>query len=306
MKLSIGIDIGGTFIKGGVITEGGEVVDFLKIKTPDSRMVKDVIGVVKSIINNLIAKYEVSSIGVASPGSVSKDGFVLFSPNFPSWRDIPLKQLIEKEIGFSIILDNDANAYAFGEYEIGCAKNVNDFILLTLGTGVGGAIFSGGKLIKGYMGIGGELGHIVVGDEGPVCGCGNIGCLETYSSLSGIFKLLKEEGFEEEYWDSLSLLRLYREGEPIAKRIISKFINYLIKAIISYVHIFNPQLIILGGGLSRDYREILRDLTKKVNERVMPSFRDTFSIVFSSLSDEAGMIGIALMALKANSNSFFL
>lgn len=306
MRLSVGIDIGGTFIKGGVVSEKGEVIDFLKVKTPSSRDFEKVVEIVVSTVKSFLIKYRIDSIGVASPGSVSKDGLVLFSPNFPSWRNVPLKQVLEAEIRAFVVLDNDANAYAFGEHEVGCAKGVDDFILLTLGTGVGGAVFSGGKLIKGYMGIGGELGHIIVGDKGPICGCRNIGCLETYSSLSGIFKISEEEGIEEEHRDSHGLLMLYKEGDIRAKKVIDRFKNSLIKALISYVHIFNPQLIVLGGGLSRDYGEILKNLFDEVNSRVMLSFRDTFKIAFSSLSDEAGLIGIALMALKTNRDTLTL
>lgn len=303
MRLAIGVDIGGTFIKGGVVSEHGEVIDFLKVKTPHSREVKEVVELIICIINGFLVKYNINSIGIASPGSVSKEGFVLFSPNFPLWRKVPLKQIIEAEIGFFVVVDNDANAYAFGEHEVGCAKGVNDFVLLTLGTGVGGAVFSGGKLIKGYIGIGGELGHIVIGDRGPICGCGNVGCLETYSSLSGMSKVSEMEGIEEKYRDSHSLLALYKEGDLRAKKVINIFRDYLIKALVSYVHIFNPQLIVLGGGLSQDYREILKNLFDEVNSRVMTSFKDTFKIAFSSLSDEAGLIGIALMALKTNSDT---
>ncbi|MBC7238811.1 MAG: ROK family protein, partial [Chloroflexi bacterium] len=287
-----------TFMKGGVVSERGDVLDFMKVRTPEGRKVEDVLDVISEIVRKFQGKYEISSIGVASPGSVTKDGVVLFSPNFPLWKDVPLKDFMQARFSLPVVVDNDANAYAFGEYEIGVAKGVGNFILLTLGTGVGGAVFCEGRLFKGSIGIGGELGHIIVGSSGPTCGCGNIGCLETYSSLRGIQEFAARENLNEEQSKPMVLLNLATRGDLRAKKIINIFKDYLIKALISYIHIFNPQLVVLGGGLSRDYKVILSDLTEIVNERVMPSFKGTFKVVFSSLSDEAGVVGIALMALK--------
>jgi len=298
MRVSLGIDIGGTFIKGGVVLDDGKLLEFTKIKTPETRGVEETIEAVLELIKLLSKGRKINSVGIASAGCVSKDGVIIFSPNFPSWRSIPLKAILEQELGIKVIVDNDANAHAFGEHEVGHAKGIDDFILLTLGTGVGGAVFSEGRLIRGSMGIGGELGHILVGEEGPTCGCGNIGCLETYASISGLSKLMKMEGLNEATERVSELAKLYKKGEKRALTIIEQFKKYLRRALISYVHIFNPKLIILGGGLSKDFREILEGLEEEVNERVMPSFRGSFRIAFSFLYEEAGVLGIALIALK--------
>lgn len=305
MRLSIGIDIGGTFIKGGVVSEDGSILKFTKVETPKDRDVEKTLKKTLSLIKGLKEESQTTHcVGVAIAGCVSKEGIVIFSPNFPAWKSVPLRSLLEQELGEKVIVDNDANAYGFGEREVGCAQGVEDFVLLTLGTGVGGAVFSQGKMIRGYLGIGAELGHILVGEEyGPTCGCGNRGCLETYASLSGLSKIackgipLEEPG---------KLVELYKAGDEKASRVINIFKKHLIRAIISYVHIFNPKLVVLGGGLSRDFREILQDIGEKVNEMVMPAFRNTFEIRFSLLSDEAGAVGIALMAIKAEQEYHYL
>ncbi len=299
MRYAVGVDLGGSFIKFGVVSEKGELREFRKVETPRERGVEEVLSAIVFHVKDLLKGYFVNDIGVASPGSITRGGIVLFSPNFPLWRKVRLRELLEEKLGRRVVVDNDANAFAFGEKEVGCAQGVDDFILLTLGTGVGGAVFSGGRLIRGSMGIGAELGHILVGERGPVCGCGNIGCLETYASASGIGKLAEEEGLSESERNPVELLRLYHMGDFRALRVIDKTKRYLERALISFVHIFNPKLIVFGGGLSKGWREILYDLQDRVNSKVMPSFRGSFKIEFSSLHEEAGVLGIALMALKS-------
>ncbi len=299
MRYAVGVDLGGSFIKFGVVSEKGELREFRKVETPVGRGVEEVLSVIVFHVRELLKDYSPNDIGVASPGSIARGGIVLFSPNFPLWRKVKLRELLEEKLGKRVVVDNDANAFAFGEKEVGCAQGVDDFILLTLGTGVGGAVFSGGRLIRGSMGIGAELGHILVGERGPVCGCGNIGCLETYASASGIGKLAEEEGLSESERNPVELLRLYHMGDFRALRVIDKTKRYLERALISFVHIFNPKLIVFGGGLSKGWREILFDLQDRVNSKVMPSFKGSFKIEFSSLHEEAGVLGIALMALKS-------
>ena len=298
MKCAIGVDLGGSFIKFGVVCENGRLRDFRKVRTPEGREFGDVIGAIVFQVREMMKAHPIDCIGVASPGSVTADGTVIFSPNFPSWKRVELRKVLGEKLGMRITVDNDANAFAFGEKEVGCAQGVDDFILLTLGTGVGGAVFSGGRFVRGSMGIGAELGHILVGERGPVCGCGNIGCLETYASASGIAKLAEDEGLSEKQRTPIEILRLYRKGDLGALKVVEKAVKYLERALISFVHIFNPKLIVFGGGLSKGWREILCDLQDRVNSKVMPSFRGSFKIKFSSLHEEAGVLGIALMALK--------
>ncbi len=301
----LGIDLGGTNVAMGVVNENGKFLARKSMKTKVSegfeRVVERMAQLAKELINQVGG---VSKIGIGSPGSIDHEkGVVRFSPNFPGWINVPLSAEMERKTGVSVTLENDANAFVMGEKWFGKGKGYTDIIGITLGTGVGGGVITGGKLLRGSKGIAGELGHIVVEPNGYPCGCGNHGCLETIASATGIARLAKE--WKERYPDSIisefsakEVMDAARAGDPLGIKVLEIVSQSLGTALGSLIHIFNPQLIVIGGGVSRAGDVLLSAIKKRTHENVMRSFWNTYEIVLSDLVDDAGIFGAASMGFE--------
>lgn len=296
----LGIDLGGTNVSMGVVNDSGEIIARLTIET---RVIEGFGAVVKRISEASLKLIEstggVDGVGIGSPGSIEhKRGVVRFSPNFPDWIDVPLAPELEKRLGIKVVLENDANAFVVGEKWFGKGKGYTDIIGITLGTGVGGGVISNGQLLRGSTGIAAELGHIVVDPDGYLCGCGNHGCLETIASATGISRLAKE--WKERYpksdlrdFSAKSVMSAARDGDALGLKVLDRVSNALGIAIGNLIHIFNPQLIVIGGGVSRAGEVLLSAVKKRTRENVMRSFWGTYKIVLSDLVDDAGIYGAA-------------
>ena len=189
--LSVGIDIGGTKILGALVDESGKVVQEKRIASPaqdPARLVDDVAGLIDDLLR---VEPEVAGIGVAAAGFIDAErSTVLYAPNL-NWRNEPLQQRISERVGREVVIENDANAAGWAEFRFGAASKYGSMMMLTLGTGVGGAVVADGKLMRGGFGIGGELGHVTVVDGGIKCGCGRLGCVEQYSSGTALLRELR-------------------------------------------------------------------------------------------------------------------
>lgn len=301
----LGIDLGGTNVALGIVNEDGKIM--LK-KSIETRVQDGFESVVKRIskasLELINSAGGVDRIGIGSPGSIEHSkGFVRFSPNFPGWIDVPLGPEIEKRVGVKISLENDANAFVMGEKWFGKGKGYTDIIGITLGTGVGGGVISNGRLLRGSTGIGAELGHIVVEPNGYLCGCGNHGCLETIASATGISRLAKE--WKERYpqntlkdFSAKSVMDAARDQDPLGLKVLERVSTALGIAIGNLIHIFNPQIIVIGGGVSLAGNVLLSAVKKRTRENVMRSFWGTYEIVLSDLVDDAGIYGAASMGFE--------
>ena len=301
----LGIDLGGTNVALGIVNENGEII--LK-KSIETRVQDGFESVVKRIskasLELINSTGGVDRIGIGSPGSIEHSkGVVRFSPNFPGWIEVPLGEEIEKRVGVKISLENDANAFVMGEKWFGKGKGYTDIIGITLGTGVGGGVISNGRLLRGSTGIGAELGHIVVEPNGYLCGCGNHGCLETVASATGISRLAKE--WKERYpqnslkdFSAKSVMDAARNQDPLGLKVLERVSTALGITIGNLIHIFNPQIIVIGGGVSRAGDVLLSAVKKRTRENVMRSFWGTYEIVLSDLVDDAGIYGAASMGFE--------
>ena len=186
--LSLGVDIGGTKILAGAVSESGEVLSEHRVPSP-AQNPEQMVATVANLIERVISEVgEVAAIGVAAAGFINLEGSkVLYAPNL-NWRNEPLQQRISERIGRSVVVENDANAAGWAEFRFGAAKEHNSMAMLTLGTGVGGAVVDGGRLMRGGYGIAGELGHITVVRDGLLCGCGRLGCVEQYASGTALLR----------------------------------------------------------------------------------------------------------------------
>ena len=299
----VGVDLGGTTFTVGLVDEEKGVLKKVQHETRVEEGFESVIERIAQVVEEIGKGAE--AVGIGSPGSII-DGVVKFSPNFPGWIDVPLAERIEELTGLPTFVENDANAFVLGEKWFGAGKGYDHIVALTLGTGVGGGVITHGILLKGHLGIGAELGHTLVEPGGPACGCGNYGCLEALASATAIVRMAKEmrvkypdsEIFKSERITAKVVMDAARNGDELGLRIRDRVVDALARAIASFAHIFNPQVVILGGGVSRAGDLILEPLKKKVREYLMPSFLNTFEIVISPLLDDAGVLGAASVALE--------
>jgi glucokinase len=299
----VGVDLGGTTFTVGLVDEKGNI---LKEEQHETRVWEGFEKVTERVAEVIVGmKDDAEIVGIGSPGSIV-NGVVRFSPNFPGWIDVPLADRIRNLTGLLTFVENDANSFVLCEKWFGAGKGYDHIVALTLGTGVGGGVITHGVLLKGYLGIGAELGHVLVEPGGPACGCGNYGCLEALASATAIVRMANE--MKVKYPDSVIfksskitakvVMDAAREGDELGIRIRDRVADALARAIASFAHIFNPQVVILGGGVSRAGDVLLKPLRMRVRDYLMPSFIDTFDIVISPLLDRAGVLGAASVAFE--------
>jgi len=309
---AVGIDIGGTKIAAALVDEAGQILRELKVSSPieDSGAMVDAIS---SLISEISSGESVVGVGVAAAGFLSVDREIMYhSPNISVWRNEPLKQLISERTDLPVLLENDANAAGWAEFQFGAGRAVSSMIMLTIGTGVGGAIISDGKLLTGGFGIGGELGHFTLVPGGRKCGCGLMGCLESYASGTALVQSARElvesgaaEGNrlrELEIQDGVlageQVYQAILENDPGALGLIRQLGEYLGTAIGSYlVPILDPELAVIGGGVSA-LEEKLMEPIRTSFERAIPAkgFRPELAIVRAHFLNQAGLIGAADLA----------
>lgn len=311
--LSVGIDIGGTKILGALVDDLGKVVQEKRIASPaqdPDRMVDEVAGL---IIELLEVEPEVAGIGVAAAGFIDADrASVLYAPNL-KWRNEPLQQRISQKVGREVVIENDANAAGWAEFRFGAAADFGSMMMLTLGTGVGGAVVADGKLMRGGFGIGGELGHVTVVDGGLRCGCGRLGCVEQYSSGTALLRelrqiadsgspagaRLKELAGGSELSGHHAYLA-FQEKDPATIAEVEKAAEYLARAMGSLVAVLDPEVFVIGGGLSELGQGILEPVQRHFSSQLpAQGFRPEAKVVLASFANEAGVIGAADLARHA-------
>lgn len=286
-------DIGGTFIKYGLCDENFNLLEKDKIPTLAENGGQSIIERVIEIIEQYDS---IDRVAVSTAGQVdSENGIVVYSTdNIPYYTGMRVKSLIENKTGIPTFVENDVNSAALGEAHFGAAKGVSDFICLTLGTGIGGAIFLNNKLYKGSASSAGELGHMIIHSGGKQCTCGGEGCYECYASASALIKAVNKVSPVE-----LNAFQIF-EKENIEKleirSEIDKWIDEIIVGLVNIIYIFNPSMIVLGGGImNEDY--IIELIDRKIYTRLMDNFKNV-KIVRPKLGNDAGMIGAAYEASK--------
>jgi glucokinase len=323
--LLIGVDFGGTNIVAAVVDPEGALIAKAKIPAEISRGVDHTIGNLKRSIREAadrarISLKDVMAIGLGSPGPLnSRAGIVINPPNLTGWRNIPLRTLIEEEFHLPVVLDNDANAAAFGEFWAGAGlsarkagKGAQTLVCFTLGTGVGGGIIIDGALLRGPDDTGGELGHCTIDYDGYPCKCGNRGCLETYVSATGIVRRTREaieQGektilFEMVNGDLDRLTsKLVHEallkGDSLAARIIHETGVLLGVGIANVVNTLNPDIVVISGGVIEAGEHLFAPAREEVRKRAFDCPARRAQIVPALLGDDAGCIGAAGIALDA-------
>lgn len=295
---AIGIDLGATFVKMGIVDNKGNVYSRRKVETLSS---SDKIFLIDSIVNNVKNIIEESGpvlgIGIGVPGPVdSKRGIVHYFPNIKGWKEVPLKAILEKRLSLSVALDNDVNAMTLGEFVFGAGKTSRNIVCLTLGTGVGGGIIIDGELYRGGSMTAGEIGHMPINETGPVCNCGGIACLERYIGNRYILERAKKI-----FGSSITLEKLSEfagSGDKKAMAIWQDVAKKLSVVLVQVINLLNPDKIVIGGGVSKAGHFILNPLKKEITRRAMKDQASHVKIVLAKLGADAGIIGSSLLVRR--------
>ena len=314
--LALGIDLGGTKILTAVATSNGELLSRDYTETSAEKGYKAVIELIVESANRALVQAgmsasELAAIGIGAAGLSNPEIGVLFtSPNLPGWHDVPLRDAIEEKMGKKTFLTNDANAAALGELYFGAARGARNFVYVTISTGIGGGIIIGGKIYAGALGTAGEVGHMTIDSDGPLCNCGNKGCWETLASGTALARearhkikegartsILNYAGGDIDKVTAEVIHRAAEDGDALAKELIARTGYYVGIGLANLVNIFNPELIVIGGGLSNMGDMLLEPAFKVAGER---AFRQSFEAVRfarAELGRDSGVLGAAAFAL---------
>jgi glucokinase len=299
LPYTIGVDLGGTNLRAAAIDRSGAMLDRISGSTNYSEGREAVLGDIVSAIQVLQQRFGaggLSGIGVGVPGFIRmKEGYITMSNNLPYLQNFPVRDEISRRLGTMVVLENDANAAALGEKWIGAGRDVDDLVLLTLGTGVGGGIISGGRVLRGAVGMAGELGHITVVPNGNPCGCGNQGCLEKHASATAVRAMarLMQLGDELTAKDIYELAKQSTEKGEKARTIWRVFGESLGMALAMLVNTFNFPLYLLSGGVLPAWEFFAPHMLRTVEQRSF-TYRATKSetrIAQATLGNEAGLYG---------------
>lgn len=305
---NVGIDIGGTKIAGGVVAEDGTIVELLRVSTPkDPDALADAVA---EMVRALAERHDVHAVGVAAAGFIDQSrSVIIHAPNI-DWHNEPLRAELEQRIGRPVTLENDANAAGWGEYRFGAGQGSSNMTMLTLGTGVGGAVIIGGDLLIGGNGIGGELGHMRFIRGGHPCGCGQLGCLEQYASgralqreandiadAGGIGAGLAAARTADGIVPGAEMGRLVAAGDPGALEAIGRVATALGEACGGFQAVLDPDLFVIGGGVA-SLGDRLLDRVKAAYATALPGHGDrpVASFAIATLGNDAGLIGVADLA----------
>lgn len=297
-NFTFGIDLGGTNTKIGLLDRGLKVKDKIVFSTRQFRAKGALIDAVCCRVKELATKHRINKsnivgIGIGLPGPIdSLKGIVHFFPNIAGWRNVPLAKIIRKKTGIRVLIDNDVNLITLAEFKFGAGRNSRNMVCLTLGTGVGGGIIVEGKLYRGSSFSAGEIGHIPLSPDGPQCGCGAHGCLESYIGNRRILEKARK-AFGNISLEDLS--QKAKNGEVKAQKIWQEAGEYLGLCLSGVVNFFNPDCIVIGGGVSNAGSVLFEAVRKTVHARSMAPAKNMVKTIKAKLGQDAGIIGAGLL-----------
>lgn len=316
MKYFIGIDLGGTNIKAGVVNENYEIIAKATCKTNLPRPAEDICADMAKVSLEAVEKAgltvdDIECIGIGTPGIAnSADGVIEYSNNL-GFDNVPVVELMRKHIDKPVYVENDANAAAYGEFVAGAAKGANNAVAITLGTGVGGGIIINGKIYSGSNFAGAEIGHMVIEVDGPQCTCGRKGCFEVFSSATGLIRMTKEAmeadkqslmwemSKDDDHISARLAFNAMRAGDKSATEVVNKYIKYLAAGITNTINIFQPDILCIGGGVCNEGDPLLVPMKELVAKEVYTrASKKNTQIVIASLGNDAGIIGAAFLGLS--------
>jgi len=317
-RVLIGVDLGGTNVRIGIVAPTGRVLKKEEYPLDPSqgglKIVEELVSNLKNLLQKRIGKNnQLLGIGIGIAGAIDmKRGRMIHSPNIPDLNGFGIREFIKKRISAPIAIENDANAFALGEGWVGAAKGSKCYCGITLGTGVGGGIVINGEILHGSRGMASEVGHMLIDPEGPLCGCGGRGCLEAYASATGIRRMaleaiergegkeiLRRAGGKREEVTSEKVFEAAQSGDKAAQMIFHEMGRFLGLGLVNLIHLFDPEKIVIGGKASRAWDFFIKTAMDVVMERAMEGSREKVKIVQAKCGDDAGILGAAYVSLRS-------
>ncbi len=312
MSNRIGIDVGGTNVKIALVNEKGGIVYSNSIPTRAEMGYEYTVNSMKEAIRELLKETntdakDIEGMGFGFPGQIDcQNGVVRLAPNIPGWVDVPIAEIMEKEFGITTRVDNDVRCAALGELNFGAGVGCENLICITVGTGIGSGLIINGKLVRGASNAAGEIGHIKLDmTGGPLCGCGDRGCLEAFASGPSIVAMAEEyiKGGKSTKYRELAnpditpyvVSVAAQEGDPVAKRIFTIMGEYIGVGLASVVNLLNPEKIIIGGGVAAAGDILMNPIKETLVKRAMPISGAAVEVVPAQLGNTAGVIGASLL-----------
>ena len=313
MVKRIGIDVGGTNVKIALVDGEGKIIYSNSVPTYAQMGYEYTVNNIKQAIRDLMKETnteakDIQGIGFDFPGQVDcKTGVVKNAPNIPGWVNVPIAQMIEEEFNIPTRIDNDVRCAALGELKFGAGRGCENFVCITVGTGIGSGLVINGKVVRGAANAAGEIGHIKLQmEDGPLCGCGDSGCLEAFASGPSIVAMAQEylKGGKSAKFRELAgdgeitpyiVAKAAEAGDPVAKRIFEKMGYYIGMGLTSVINLLNPEKIIIGGGVAECGELLLDPIRRTFNDRAMKVQREAVEIVPAELGNSAGVIGASML-----------
>lgn len=315
MAKRIGIDVGGTNVKIALVDEKGKIIYSNSVPTYAKMGYEYTVNNIKQAIRDLMketntTEKNIEGIGFDFPGQVDcKTGVVKLAPNIPGWVNVPIAQMIEEEFHIPTKIDNDVRCAALGELKFGAGKGCENFVCITVGTGIGSGLVINGKVVRGASNAAGEIGHIKLQMQGgPICGCGDTGCLEAFASGPSIVAMAQEyiKGGKSTKFREMAaaeggeitpymVAKAAEEGDPVAKRIFEIVGEYIGIGLTSVINLLNPEKVIIGGGVAEAGDLLFDPIRRTIKERAMVVAGEAVEIVPAQLGNSAGVIGASML-----------
>lgn len=309
MSVYVGVDVGGTNIKIAAVSPSAKVLARGMIDTRPDDGPERAFRRVAAAVPSLVGRRSITAVGIGCAGLIDPSGYLHASPNLKRWEDTPLARIGRRVFGVYTTADNDATCAAYGEYRAGGNRRCRHLVFLTLGTGVGGGVVSDGRVIRGAGGYGGEVGHIAVTRDGPLCHCGTRGCLEAYAGAWAVVKrareLLRERpgrylsrwvGVDGRTLTPRLIMEAARRGDGVGRRVVREMGEALGVGIASLVNVFNPEVVVIGGGVSASFDLIAPYIERVVEQRAFSESASMVRIESSHLGNDATAVGAAMIA----------
>lgn len=296
MKI-VGIDIGGTMIKYGLITLTGEILESGEVSTEADKGVENLFNKLVTIIESY-SKEELLGIAVSGTGQIDGSIGKVVGGNdiIPGWIGTNLVERLENRFNIPAVLENDVNCAALGEKWLGAGREEKDFICITIGTGIGGGIVLNNNIFRGDTCVAGEFGHIQIVKDGIQCLCGKKGCYERYASATALMRMAKEATGED--LGGKEIFDREKSGDPLMKKVVSEWVDYFTDGLSTIAYIFNPPLVVIGGGVTKQGDYLLSKFNESLSTKLGVNFRKDLKIKFAELGNNAGMLGAEYLLLK--------
>ena len=311
-KVYGGIDLGGTTINIGLITQDGEIVAekrcASKVEDGVDHVLDQIVLIIRDLIEPAGKQFSLQVMGIGTAGNVNiEKGILIEATNFPNWHNIPIGMELEKRLHIPVFVDNDANVAAIGEHAYGAGRGVSEMLMVTLGTGVGGGLILRGKIYRGSNGVAGEFGHTVIQQNGPICGCGRNGCVEAFIGTRGIIQNVRtrlESGrksllnkIESEKMTPKDISEAAQKGDTVAIEVFRDVGSYLGIALGNVANLLNIERVVVSGGVAKAGEFILKSAREYLSRTALKIPGETIQVHLSTLGDRAGMVGAARLAM---------